>query len=70
MFKKFNKCVVLNENKLSACIRAFQELGINEYEFVELGLGKSGVWCVSFKSNRKQFNKFIGRVRVNYIASR
>lgn len=70
-FNKYNKCVVVSDNKINDTLRVFNELGISEYEFAELGLGKARVWCVSFKSSKKQFNKFISsRVRVEYIASR
>lgn len=70
MFDKFNRVVVVDEEKIMDCMHAFNELEIDRYELVELGLGKSGVWCVAFKCNKKDFNKFIGRVRVNYIAKR
>lgn len=67
---KFNRVVVINEEKVADTIRAFDKLEINEYEFIELGLGQSGIWSVCFKANKKQFHKFISMVRVNYIAKR
>lgn len=70
LFGNFNKSVVIEGEKLNDTIRAFNELGINKYELVELGLGKSGLWCVMFKTNKKTFNKFLTKVRVNYISCR
>lgn len=67
---KFNRVVVISEEKVADTIRAFDRLEIDKYEFVELGLGNSGVWSVSFNCNKKQFVKFIGMVRVEYIAKR
>lgn len=67
---KFNKSVVVSGEKVIETIRAFNELGVNEYEFVELGLGKSELFCVAFRCNKKTFYKFISKVRVEYISSR
>lgn len=70
LFGNFNKSVVIDGNKLNDTIRAFNELGINEYEFIELGLGNTGLWCVMFKAKKKTFYKFLTKVRVNYISCR
>ena len=68
MFAEYNKSVVIDGDKLLDTIRVFNELGISKYEFVELGLGKSNVFCVAFRASKKTFNKFLARVRVNYIS--
>ena len=70
MFAEYNKSVVVDGSKITDTIRAFNELGINKYEFVELGLGKSELFCVSFKANKKAFSKFLTKIRVNYISVR
>lgn len=70
MFAEYNKSVVIDGSKVTDTIRVFNELGVSKYEFVELGLGKSELFCVSFKANKKTFNKFLARVRVNYISVR
>lgn len=70
MFGKFNKSVVISDDKVADTVRAFGELGIDKYEFVELGLGKTGLFCVAFKANKKTFVEFLTKVRVNYISVR
>ena len=68
MFVGFNKSVVIDGNKITEAIRAFDELGVDKYEFVELGLGKSNVFCVMFRCNKKTLKKFLTKVRVRYIS--
>ena len=70
MFAEYNKSVVIDGSKITDTIRAFNELGVNKYEFVELGLGKSELFCVSFKASKKTFVKFLTKIRVNYISVR
>ncbi len=70
LFGKFNRSVVISSDKLNDTIRAFNKLGIDEYQFVELGLGNSGLWCVEFKAKKKSFEKFLTMIRVNYISCR
>ena len=70
MFAEYNKSVVIDGEKMMDTIRAFNELGINKYEFVELGLGKSNLFCVSFRASKKTFVKFLTKIRVNYISVR
>ena len=70
MFAEYNKSVVIDGEKMMDTIRAFNELGINKYEFVELGLGKSNLFCVSFRASKKTFVKILTKIRVNYISVR
>ena len=70
MFAEYNKSVVIDGDKLTDTIRVFNELGINKYQFVELGLGKSNLFCVAFRASKKTFVKFLTKIRVNYISVR
>lgn len=70
LFGKFNRSVVINDEHMVDAVRALNELGISEFEFAELGLGKSGLWCVMFHSKKKAFAKFLTKVRVEHISCR
>lgn len=70
LFGKFNRSVVIANDKMVDTVRALNELGISEFEFAELGLGKSGLWCVMFHCKKKTFVEFLTKVRVEHISCR
>lgn len=70
LFGKFNRSVVINNDKMIDAVRALNELGISEFEFAELGLGNTGMWVCMFHCKKKTFAKFLTKVRVEHISCR